>query len=141
MSREQFIGTWKLISLELRSSNGEVTYPFGRKAIGYIMYTDEGYMSVGFMKADRPKFVSEDIMKGTAEEKISALETFQSYCGRYEVSDNTVVHHIEVSSFPNWSGVDQERFFEFEDNRLKLSTPPLPIGGINQTAHLIWERI
>ena len=119
MSREKLIGTWKLISLELRSFDGNVTYPFDKYAVGYIKYTHDGYMSVDFMKAERLKFSSGDILKGTSEEMTSALELFQFYCGKYEVIDKTVIHHINVSSFPNWSGVDQERFFEFEGNRLK----------------------
>jgi hypothetical protein len=141
MSLDHFVGTWKLFSFELRSSIGEVTYPFGRDAVGYIMYTNEGFMSVNFMKADRLNYVSGDFLKGTAEEKISAIDTFQSYCGRYEVSGNKVVHHIEVSSFPNWSGVDQERFFKFKENNLELNTPPILLGGKNQTAHLVWEKV
>jgi hypothetical protein len=52
-----------------------------------------------------------------------------------------VVHHVKVSFFPNWVGVDQERFFDFDRNRLSLSTPPFLIGGMQQTAHLIWERV
>jgi hypothetical protein len=41
---EKFIGTWKLVSFEMRSADG-VTYPFGNDPVGYLMYNDEGYMS------------------------------------------------------------------------------------------------
>lgn len=141
MNEDQFIGTWKLISFELRSSDGQITYPFEKKPVGYIMYNQDGFMSVTFMASERPKFASNDPQKGTTEEKSSAMDTFFSYCGRYEVQDNKVVHHIEVSLFPNWTGMDQERLYEFNDNRLTLSTPPFQVGGVEQTAHLIWERV
>ena len=36
--QRQFIGSWKLISYELTSTKGEVTYPRGRDAIGRIIY-------------------------------------------------------------------------------------------------------
>lgn len=99
-------------------------------------------MSVSFMSANRPKIVSaRSIRGGTTEEKIAAYDTYLSYCGKYEVQGNKVIHHIEVSLFPNWSGVDQVRFFEFDGNRLSLSTPPLLLAGKQKTAQLIWERV
>ncbi|WP_445312295.1 lipocalin-like domain-containing protein [Microcoleus vaginatus] len=42
--------------------------------------------------------------------------------------------------FPNWVVTDQERFFEFKDDRLTFSTPLIPIGGEEQIAYLIWKR-
>ncbi len=53
---------------------------------------------------------------------------------------NRVIHHIKISSFPNWAGVDQERIFELKGNKLLLSTPPLLLSGKQQTAHPVWER-
>jgi hypothetical protein len=109
------------------------------------MYSEDGYMSVAFMSANRPKFASGGrggtTRGGKTEEKAAAADTYQSYCGKYEVQGDKVIHHIEVSLLPNWGGVDQARFFEFEGNRLLLSTPPFLVAGIQQTAHLIWERV
>jgi hypothetical protein len=141
MNKDRFTGTWRLASFELRSADGQVTYPFGEEPVGYIMYNQDGFMSVTFMASERQKFASNDPQKGTVEEKSAAMDTFFSYCGRYEVQDNKVVHHIEVSLFPNWTGKKQERMYKFEGGRLKLSTPPFQVGGFEQTAHLIWERI
>ncbi len=105
------------------------------------MYNDDGYMSVAFMHTDRPPFASEDMRAGTAEEKGAAFDSYQSYCGTYEVFDDKVVHHIEVSLYPNWIGLAQERFFELDGDKLSLSTPPLLLEGVQQTAHLIWQRV
>ena len=98
-------------------------------------------MSVNFMASERKKFASSDPQRGTVEEKNAAMDTFFSYCGRYEVQDDKVIHHIEVSVFPNWTGMKQERIYSLEGDRLTLSTPPFLVGGIEQTAHLIWERV
>ena len=98
-------------------------------------------MSVAIMSTKRPKFASGDLWGGTTEEKVAAADTYISYCGKYEVQGDKVIHHIDVSFFPNWSGVDQTRFFEFKGNRLSLSTPPILMAGIQRTAHLIWERV
>jgi hypothetical protein len=48
---------------------------------------------------------------------------------------------VELSLFPNWIGVDQERLVDLRGERLTLSTRALLLRGIQQTAHLIWERI
>jgi len=60
---------------------------------------------------------------------------------RYEVDDDRVVHHIEVSLFPNWVEVKQERMFELNGDRLTLSTPLMLVGGRQLSTHLIWERV
>ena len=98
-------------------------------------------MSVAIMGPTRAKFATGDLLGGSVEEKAQAAETYVSYCGRYEFRGDTVIHHVELSSFPNWVGVGQERLVELEGNRLTLSTRPILLGGMNQTAHLIWEHV
>ena len=141
MACNPFVGVWRLVSFELRSVDGRVTYPFGRDAVGYIMYSEEGYMSAALMSTNRSKFASEDILGGSTEEKVAAADTYVSYCGKYEIQGDKVIHRIEVSFFPNWIGVNQERIFEFDGDRLSLNTLPLLVRGKQQTAHLIWKRV
>ena len=140
MRMSKFVGTWKLVSWENRSG-GDVSYPMGSDAVGYITYTDDGFMHVTLMASGRALFSSGDLLGGSVEERAAVAGSFVAYCGRYEIGQGRVYHHIEVSSFPNWTGVTQERIFEFQDNRLFLSTDPLLLDGKQQTAHLIWERI
>ena len=141
MRHNLFVGTWRLVSLEMRKPDGQVSYLLGSDAVGYIMYTEDGYMSVAMMSGDRAKFAAGDFTRGTIEEKVAAADTYISYCGRYEIRDGKIIHHIAVSFFPNWTGVEQERLFEFSGRRLSLSTPPFLADGVRQTAHLIWERV
>jgi hypothetical protein len=140
MASNPFVGTWRLVSLESRTAEGEVSYPLGRDAVGYIVYSEDGYVSVNLMAAGRPRYASGDQLRGAADEKAAAADTYVAYCGKYEVQQGKVIHHVEVSFFPNWVGVDQERFFEFGGNRLVLSTPPILLGGTKVTTRLVWER-
>ncbi len=119
-----------------------MTYPMGRNISGMLMYDANGHMSAQIMHLDRPTFASDDQLKGNPEEIKSAFEGFVAYFGTYEVNkeEGTVTHHVEGSSFPNWVGTDQRRFFEFYGNQLTVSTPPTPFGGEQLTALLIWER-
>lgn len=142
MQNEQLIGAWKLVSCEARSSNGEVSYPYGRNPFGMLMYDSDGNMFVLLMRRDRRKFASDDLWRGTPEEIKAAFEGFNAYCGTYEVNEEkgTVTHHVEGSMFPNWVGMDQKRFFKCFGDQLTLSTSPMPLGGRQSTVHLIWAR-
>jgi hypothetical protein len=142
MTPNPLIGTWRLVSWENRSLvDGQISYPLGKDAAGYIMYNQDGYMFVAIMGPNRLKFAANDLLSGTPEEEAQAEETYVSYCGQYDFDGYKVVHHVELSLFPNWVGVDQERLVELAGNRLTLSTPPILLRGIQQTAHLIWERV
>lgn len=140
MTPNPLIGTWRLVSWENRSLDGRVSYPLSEDAVGYIMYNEDGYMFVAIMHPDRAKFAAGDLLSGSIEEKAQAASTYVSYCGSYEFRGETVRHHVELSLFPNWVGVDQERLVEVRGNRLTLSTRPILLGGIQRTAHLVWER-
>jgi hypothetical protein len=142
MASNPLIGTWRLLSWENRSVlDGQISYPLGKDATGYIMYNEDGYMFVAIMGPNRLRFAADDLLSATKEEEAQAEETYVSYCGRYEFHGDKVVHHVELSLFPNWVGGDQERLVELRGNRLTLSTRPILLRGIQQTAHLIWERI
>jgi hypothetical protein len=140
MTHDPFIGTWRLLSYEIRGADGEIKYPWGQDPVGLLIYSGDGYMSVAMMSASRTRFTDKDVKKGTNEEKATAVDTYVSYSGRYEVQEDTVTHHVEVSLFPNWVGNDQKRTFQFDGNRLTLSTP-LPGGDMQRSAHLVWEHV
>lgn len=137
---ERFIGTWKLVSFEYRSED-QVTYSFGKEPVGYIMYSGDGYMAVAIMALNRRKFSSMDLMGGTPDEIEAAAGTYISYCGEYEVTEDKVIHLIEVSFYPNWVGEKQVRLYKFEEDKLILSTLPMIVGGKQQSGYLIWKRM
>lgn len=141
MTSNPLIGTWRLVSWENRDADGQISHPLGEDAVGYIMYSPDGYMSVAIMRRDRTKFAAGDLLSGSEAEKAHAAGTYVSYCGRYEFRGETVVHQAELSLFPNWVGVEQERLVEVTGNRMTLSTRPILLGGKQRTAHLIWERV
>lgn len=140
MDKQRWLGTWKLEACELRSPDGPAIYPYGKQATGYIMYLDGDRMAVAISGDDRPGFDTDDVLGGTAEEKSAAFDSYMSYCGTFDVGEESVVHHIDVSLFPNWVGTRQERLYRFEGDRLHLSTHPFLIQGERKTAHLIWRK-
>jgi hypothetical protein len=143
MGTSAFWGTWRLVVFEVRGPEGEVSHPFGTDAAGFLMYGQDGYMAAALMMAKRANFASADILEASPEEKAAAFDSYSSYCGRYEVKGSRVIHHIQCSQLPNWSGTDQERFFEFSEDgkRLTLRTPPMLAGGVERTLVAVWERV
>ena len=141
MAANPLVGTWRLVSWENREDvSGRLDYPLGRDAVGYIMYGQDGYMSVSIARPGRAVFAAEDLFGGSSGERALAAETYVSYCGTYEFSGSTVIHRVELSLFPNWVGVEQERLVEFVGDRLVLSTRPILLGGMQRIARLTWER-
>ncbi len=141
MKQSQFIGTWKLVYFKNTDEKGIESFPLGENASGYISYHTDGYMFVVLTKEHREPFVSNDLFGGTETEKAIAYDSFFSYTGKYEIKDQTVIHHIRSCTFPNWSGTDQIRNFTFAKNSLILSTPPYPVDGSVQVSELRWERV
>jgi hypothetical protein len=141
VSENPLVGAWRLVSCETRADDGSIDYPLGRDAVGLLIYTDGGHMSVSIARSRRRPFAASDLLGGTGDEKARAVESYISYCGRYERRGESVVHQVEMSLFPNWTGRDQERRVELDGNRLALEAPPFTIKGTEQRARLVWERL
>lgn len=140
MIKDQIIGIWKLVSAEFRSSDGEVSYPLGRDAVGMLMYDTNGNMSAQLTNPNIPTFVSNNQLKGSPSEIKAAYEGCVSYFGTYEINEDEgfIVHHVEGSLFPNWVGTDQKRFYEFIKDKLILRTQPTKDKEL--TGFLTWKR-
>jgi hypothetical protein len=142
MTREKFIGAWKLVSAEYRRKDGGVIEYLGEKPLGMLVYTADGHMSVHLERRDRPMFATDDRLGGTPEEIRAAFQGYLGYYGTFAVDEaqGTVTHHLEACSFPNWNGVDQKRFYQLAGDHLMLRTPPLLIKGEQVEGHLVWRR-
>jgi hypothetical protein len=140
-ARDALVGAWRLISWENQAADGQVTYPMGTDAIGYVLYAADGRFSVTISRRDRAGFAAGDLLSGTTQEKARALEGFVAYAGRYSFYGDRVIHHVELSLFPNWVGSDQERWVELAEGRLTLSASPLLLAGKQQVPRLVWERV
>jgi hypothetical protein len=141
--RERILGTWILRSW-VRSLDGvEEPGPFGSDALGQLVYSPGGHMSGHLMRCARGRFATEDVAgPEDPRERAAAFDGYLGYCGRYEVDDagGLVLHRVELSSNPNWTGTVQRRLVEFIGARMKLTTPPLVRHGKAAASVLIWER-
>jgi hypothetical protein len=135
----QLVGVWRLITVEDQEADGTVLHPYGERALGYLIYHPEGYMSATVMSAERPLLANPSRPFALSpEDATSVLKTMGSaYCGTYELRDeSTVIHHVEAALIPNMIGQDEVRPFEMKGDRLYVYTNRPP----SRTC-AIWERV
>src|SRR6185436_13315657 len=139
----KFRGTWKLVSMESRSASGEITYPYGKDAVGYIIYAATGHVSVHIMRATRTRANSQS----PAEERVRAYEGYIAYFGTYEINekDEVVIHHMEGNLTSALSGTDYIRYYEFEGDKLTLIPTERVEGKFRPKSptglRLTWQRV
>ena len=138
--RAKFVGTYRLITTEVKDASGKWSRTPNFSSIGYITYADTGHMGVHIMPRNRPRFASN---MPTGEEAQAALRGYTAYFGSFSVNEQEklVVHH-RVGQISPGGEVDAKRFYDFEGDRLILTPVPADGGGKDKaTNHLIWERL
>jgi lipocalin-like protein len=135
------VGTFRLIAVEHVDGHGEVGEPFGPEPVGYMTYTAEGYMFVVMSRADRALFAAGDILGGTIEERAAAFGGASAFVGRYRTEGNVVTYDLVAATYPNWVGTTQVRTFEFDVDRLVLTTPMLLMDGVQRSATVTLQRL
>ena len=141
MENNKLQGTYNLISWENRHESGKITYPLGPDAKGIISYSPDGFVFVHIMANNRTKHAVSDMFGGEVSEIKDSATTHISYCGTYEIEGNEVIHHVFISSFPNWVLSDQRRKFECNNDQLALSAHGLQVGSEYVDAYLTLRRV
>lgn len=135
--KEQLIGTWKLVRYQDEDKDGNIFFPLGKDATGFIMYNPDGYMSAQLMQQGRQAYESGDLHTGTQDEMAEAAHGYVAYSGRFELDEenSTVYHTMEVSMNPTWLGDTQPRLFELESDTLSI------VNGNVPNQKLVWQRV
>lgn len=142
LATADIIGTWRLLSWETSADGEPVERPFGEHPLGYVVYTPDGHMITTISMADRP-LTGGDLLSSSDADRARAFGTFQAYSGTFRVDGDDVVHIVEMSLFPDWSGTEQHRHvgLSADGSTLTLSTDPIPTSGGMRRHRLAWERV
>lgn len=138
-SKNDLVGTWKLVSYQATRPNGERIAPYGERPVGFITYTSDGRMSVILGRSGR-KPLAGDRFSASEAERAAAFSDSLAYAGRYTFDGAKVVHHVEIATLQNYAGTDQVRLAKLEGNRLTLRAT-VPMAGEQRTSELVWERL
>jgi hypothetical protein len=137
----RLLGTWKLISaVREERPSGTKTDLFGATPAGFLNYCADGRMLALLVRGDRKLPAGIPVSN---EEATGLFRGLVSYGGRWEVKGNEVFHYVDISANEVWTGSEQQRFFQFDGDRLRLSTPvnPDPIDGKMSVRSMLWERV
>ena len=107
VSNHRLVGGWRLARWVAIADDGSETFPMGEAPDGLLDYSADGTMVTIMSRGDRVRFAGDDVTGGSEAERASAFASCIAYGGRYEVSEDTVIHQVETSLFPNWVGTEQ----------------------------------
>ena len=120
-TKPSITGYWNLLAMEQRYDDGRVLFPFGRDVQGRLYYGDDGTMFCAIQKSGRTPFRTGKQWTASDAEKARAYDDYLSYAGRYEIVANQVIHHVEISLYPDWIGIQQVRELQFDGDCLQLA--------------------
>ena len=90
---------------------------------------------------ERPEMSGRDPFGAPESEQARAFATYLAYAARYEVHEDSVELHVELSLHPPWVGTTQVRQFAFDDDGELVLRPPVVETPGGRVAHeLRWRR-
>jgi hypothetical protein len=135
--KEQLLGTWTLVSITATRPDGTKEQPFGADE-GILMFDANGHYSLQLCTQGRPKYASNNRVKGTPEEYQATAQGCNTFWGRYTLNETNqaLTINIEHAMFPNLEGVQQTWTIKITSDELRHSSP----GAAGGTAEVIWRQ-
>jgi hypothetical protein len=99
-SKNEVVGTWKLLSFTNTTDKGEVKFLMGHRPTGFITYTPDGRMSVVITAEARKPLSVNDRIAAPADERAEAFSSVIAYAGHYTFTGDKIVHHVELRGCP-----------------------------------------
>ncbi len=139
--RDKLVGTYRLVTTEVKDAGGGWQRTPNYDSVGYITYSDTGYMGVHVMPQNRTPFGD---TQPTAAEAQAALRGYTAYYGPYSVhtdeDDKFLIHH-RVGQIDPGGVADAKRFYDLAGDRLVLTPAPASGRKEDATRHVVWERL
>ena len=138
--KEQLVGTWTFLTAADTQTDGTKFDRWGPNPKGMLVFDAHGRYVLVIHRSDLPKFASNRVDRGTAEENKAVMQGLIVTFGTYSVNeaDNTLVTQIEGGSFPNLHGMGQKRIIRsLTGEELKYTNPATTTGA---TSEVVWKR-
>jgi hypothetical protein len=140
LTKEELVGTYRLIYGGIERPDGTVEYPYGEDAVGYLVYLDNDRVSWHIMAANRQPFSDPDLLGGTPEENNEAFRTSNGYFGKYRIEGDVIRYDIEVAQVPNMVGAGHS-YARIEGDELRITSRRMQIGGEEAQTKFVWKRV
>ena len=125
--QDELVGTFELVALESRRSDGEITHPYGDHPIGMFMFDPSGLYSVQLTDPDRPP------------DQGNYLASF----GAYVVAEHRRVFILTPrgASDPQLIGTEVLRHVAFDGELAVFNPPTTQVDGFDLTTYITWRRV
>jgi Lipocalin-like domain len=126
--RDRLVGTFVLVSLEVRRSDGEISHPLGEQPSGMFIFDRDQNFSVQLMDPDRD---------------VAAGDGYAAMWGTYEVDEDQHTFTItpEGALQPALVGAATVRHVNFLDGVAVFNTTPQVINGIETATYITWRKV
>lgn len=138
---DTLLGTWYLREAYAVDSQGERLFDvYGARPSGVIHYGADGRMTALITHDGRARLSGSDRQDATDAESASAYRSSIGYAGRYVREGDWIVHHVDISTYPNWVGTRLRREVRLAGDTVELRTAPQPQAGVETVLKLVWQR-
>ena len=93
-SKDDLLGTWKLVSATHTTDKGDVKDAFGPNPIGFITYTTDGRMMAIITYSGRKPLSVPDHVAAPADERAEAFASMIAYAGRYSLAGTSATRRL-----------------------------------------------
>jgi hypothetical protein len=138
---DQFRGSsWRIVSGTVERGGKKVHWTAPHLQ-GFLMFDAGNHFLIVIVRSGLPKSAPSSGQAGTVGEKTPGLQKNIACFGTYSINDgdHTISVHIEGSTYPKWTGTDQQRRFTLTGDELKWTNASSSGGG--GTAELAWKRV
>ncbi|KPV16687.1 hypothetical protein APR48_42635 [Variovorax paradoxus] len=138
---DTLLGTWYLREAYAVDPRGERLFDvYGARPSGVIHYGADGRMTALITHDGRACLSGSDRQDATDAESAAAYRSSIGYAGRYVREGDWIVHHVDISSYPNWVGTRLRREVRLAGDTVELRTAPQPQAGVETVLKLVWQR-
>jgi hypothetical protein len=141
LTPQELTGSWLLVEWKIEYPDGRPsTWPFGKDAVGLIVYGADGWMSATMSCRRRTALSAVSALKADDASKARAFQEYLTYSGRWHVEDQRIAHDVEMALNPALLNTRQWRDARFDGAQLVL-TADEPMGVGRARRHEIrWRR-
>lgn len=137
----ELVGSWALVEWRIDYPDARPSaWPFGKDAIGLLVYAPDGWMSATMSRRDRAGLPSGSAGKPDDAWKARCFGEYLAYCGRFRVQGSRIEHDIEMSMNPILIGQPHAREAKVEAGILTLRADEPGPGGSVRVHHIVWRR-
>jgi hypothetical protein len=138
-ARGTLVGGWRLASWRNQASDGQVTYPMGTDALGYVLYTADGRFSITISRMGRLGSPPGTCSAGPPRRRPGPWRALLPTRARRSFHGDHVVHCVELSLSRIGLGASRSGGLN-SPGPADPERQPTVVGG--QAAGIpVWERV